>query len=325
MAFALKVPFDKKKLALAREQFHAWWEGQPFDPEAALAKVEAQLVEQSANDALNDASAEDLFEYELPARLKALSVLWGEGRIRPGDSPAEALEPARLGLAPDGVLCMLSPGLAAPVAAIAAAHSGKLDVFEWREETFAALKHGVHEAKLDDRVSIARIDVEAHVFPVNHYDGLLSVDDFAYSGYPPHLAQQIMKCLKPGACAVVEAYAGLPSQALATAFASSFAEPQIRAHGDLLKFFNDVGLVVETDEDITEEFLGFARGGFKRLSESLAEAGKLEVHAAQELAWEAEAWRMRMKLMAQKRLERRRFVLRKPADPQAENANAPEG
>jgi hypothetical protein len=48
----------------------------------------------------------------------------------------------------------------------------------------------------------------------------------------------------------------------------------------------------------------------------------LEPAAARELAWEAEAWRMRLKLLAQRRLERRRFVLRKPQDAKA---NAPAG
>jgi cyclopropane fatty-acyl-phospholipid synthase-like methyltransferase len=149
------------------------------------------------------------------------------------------------------VLALLGPGLAAPLVAVADAHPGKIEAFEWREETFEALKHGVAKANLNDRVTVARIDLEAHVFPPNAYDGVFSTDDFAYCGYPPHLAQQIMKCLKPGACAVVETYVGLRSDELATAFASSFAEPQIRAHGDLLQFFTDAGFALEADEDLT--------------------------------------------------------------------------
>jgi hypothetical protein len=205
-------------------------------------------------------------------------------------------------------------------------------VFEWREETFEALKYGVERAKLADRVSVARIDLEAHVFTPASFDGLLSTDDFAYSGYPPHLAQQIMKSLKPGACAVVECYVGFKSDALATAFASSFAEPQIRAHGDLLQFFTDAGLALEADEDLTDEFLDTARQAFKDLGAKLQEAGAVEPATARELAWETEAWRMRLQLLAQRRLERRRFILRRPADDaapeapaQAENANAPAG
>jgi hypothetical protein len=65
------------------------------------------------------------------------------------------------------------------------------------------------------------------------------------------------------------------------------------------------------------------------LGERIAAGAKLEAAVARELAWEAEAWRMRLRLLATRRLERRRFILRKPgagADPpQAANTNAPAG
>lgn len=319
MAVALKSLFDKRQLALTRARLRAWWEGEELDEAAVAAALEAE----AANDADADAELFDEPEYEPPPRLVALAALWGENRIRPGDATADKLEPARMGLAPDGVLAVLGLGHVGPLAAVAAAHPGRIDLFEWREETLEALTCGVRKAKLDKRVSVTRIDLEAHVFTPGAYDGLLSVDDFAYCSYPPHLAQQIMKCLKPGACAVVESYVGLRAAELATAFASSFAEPHIRAHGDLLQFFVDAGLVVEADEDLTEEFLDAARQSFKQLGERLTQAGNLEPAAARELAWEAEAWRMRLKLLAQRRLERRRFILRRPAEDQAGNENAP--
>lgn len=327
---ALNALFDKRRLALTRARLRAWWEGEAFDEAAAMAEIEAGVV---ANDDAPD--PDELFdepEFDLSPRLSALGLLWGEGRVRPGDSTADGLEPARIGLAPDGVLAVLGPGLVGPLEAVAAAHPGKIDALEWREETFEALKYGVKKARLEVRISVARIDLEAHVFAPGIFDGLLSIDDFAYSGYPPHLASQVMKSLKPNACAVVECYVGFKSEELATAFASSFAEPQIRAHGDLLQFFKDAGFALEADEDLTEEFLDTARQAFKALGEKLAAAGAVEPAAARELAWEAEAWRMRLKLLTQRRLERRRFILRKPVDGpaapepvQAENANAPAG
>jgi hypothetical protein len=330
MAAALNPLFDKRRLALTRARLRAWWEGEAFDEAAAVAAIETKLA--AANDAADTGGGaeSELFDepgFEPPPRLVALATLWGEGRVRPGEATADGLEPARIGLAPDGVLAVLGPGLAAPLIAIADAHAGKIEAFEWREETFEALKHGVVKANLTDRVSVARIDLEAHVFTPGVYDGVLSIDDFAYCGYPPHLAQQLMKCLKPGACAVVETYVGLRGEELTTAFASSFAEPQIRGHGDLVQFFIHAGLTVEADEDLTDEFLHTARQAFKSLGERLAGSDKIEPAAARELAWEAEAWRMRLKLLAQRRLERRRFILRKPGEaaPQAGNENAPAG
>ncbi len=323
MALALKALFDKRSRAMTRAKLRAWWEGESFDEAAALAEIAANDPG-GADDELFDPP-----EFDMPPRLAALGVLWGAGRVRPGDDAADALEPARLGATGEGRIAVLGPGLHAPVAAFASAHAGPIDVFEWREETVDALKHGVLCAKLDARVTVTRIDLEAHVWTPASFDGLWSVDDFAYCAFPPHLAQQIMKALKPGACAVVDAYVGVRCAEFATAFASSFAEPQIRAHGDVLQVFADTGLVLEADEDLTDEFLETARRNFKQLAEGMAEAAKLDVAAVRELAWEAEAWRMRLKLLTQRRLERRRFVLRKPAEdgPQAEaeNANAPAG
>lgn len=315
MALAVKGLFDKRKVALARARFHAWWEGEAFDEAAAQAAIEA-----AANDAPKadvNSTEDELFDalpFDMPARLTALAAIWGEGRVRPGDDASEKFEPARLGIAPEGVLAVLGPGLEAPLTAIAGAHPGKIEAFEWRDETFEALKHGLAKAKLVERIGLARVDLEAHVFPLAFYDGLISFDDFAYCGHPPFLALQIVKCLKPGAAAIVECYVGLKCAEFPTAFASAFAEPQIRAHGDLLQVFGDAGLALESDEDLTDEFLGVARAGFKRLGDVLTNNAKLDVAAMRELAWEAEAWRVRMKLLSQRRLERRRFILRRPAE-----------
>ncbi|MBY0564678.1 MAG: hypothetical protein K2P58_10870 [Hyphomonadaceae bacterium] len=316
MAVALKTLLDKRKLALMRARFAAWWEGEAFDETAAAAEIEAQLVAandrtEGADDALFDAPP-----FELPPRLAALSLLWGDDHVRP-ILETDAFDPAATGLTPDGVLALLGPGVVGPIKVIARAHPGRIEAFEWREETIDALRRGVATSKLDAKVSVTRIDLEAHVFTPNRFDAILSVDDFAYCSYPPHLVQQLMKSLKPGACALVESYTGLPTRALATAFASSFAEPHIRAHGDLRQFFIDVGFSIEADDDLTEPFLTAAKDGFKRLSERLADAGDLDVLTARELAWEVEAWRARMTLLTQRRLERRRFTLRKPGTMEA--------
>src|SRR5688572_30323814 len=286
---AKKSLFDKRKVALTKARLRAWWAGAEFDSEAAAAEIDAQLAANDlggADDALFDEP-----EFDLPPRLTALATLWGEGRLRPGDDTADGLEPARIGVAADGVLAVWGPGLGGPVIAIAAAHPGPIEVFEWREESIEALNSQLRKARLSNRVTVTKIDLDAHVWPAAHYDGLWSVDDFAYVGFAPHLAGQVYKSLKPGACAVVEAYVGLPNPELKTAFASSFAEPQIRAHGDVLQTFIDHGLLVEADEDVTDEFLDLARAGFKRLESALLDAANFDPLMARELAWEAEAWR----------------------------------
>jgi hypothetical protein len=309
-AAAANSLFDKRKMALAKARFRAWWEGEQFDEDAALAALEAQAV--AANENSSDDLDDELFDFQTPPRLSALQLLWGAGRIRPGEDGGDGLESARLGLAEGGVLALLGPGLVGPIAAVAEKHPGRIDVFEWREEVIDTLKHGVNSAIFADRINTACIDLEAFTLSPSVYDGIFSTDDFAYSSYPPHLAQQIMKGLRPGACAVIETYVGFKAAEFATAFAASFAEPHIRPHGDIVKFLTDTGLVVESDEDITDEFLALARTSFLGLGEKLADAAKLSVAAARELAWEAEAWKMRLRLLAQCRLQRRRIVVRRP-------------
>jgi cyclopropane fatty-acyl-phospholipid synthase-like methyltransferase len=309
MAAVVKTFFDKRKLALAKAKFRAWWEGDAFNEEAALAAIESAANDAGdADGALFDAPVE-----APPPRLTALGLIWGEGRIRPGDAGDEANSLAALKLKPEGVLALLGPGGAAPTLVMAEAHPGRIEVFEWREEAIAPLKHAIAKAKLDARVSITRIDLEAHVFTPQSFDALISIDDFAYSGYAPHLAQQIFKGLKPGACASIDAYVGEKSPALATAFATSFAEPQIRPHRDVVQVLTDVGFTLTSDDAITEAFLVLARGGFPRLSEQMQSVAGLDVRAAQELAWEVEAWRVRMHLLAKRRLERRRLTVKRPA------------
>jgi cyclopropane fatty-acyl-phospholipid synthase-like methyltransferase len=313
MAAGLSALFDQRKLALTRARLHAWWEGEAFDEAAALAAIAEKLKAADQNGP--SGADQELFDEPplgLPPRLLALAALWGEGRIRPGDAAAETEALAALGLGADGVLAVLGAGHAAPLIALASTHAGKIEAFEWREETLEALQYGVRKARLEARVSVVRIDLEAHVFTPEAYDGLISIDDFAYCGYPPHLAHQIVKCLKPGAPALLDCYVGLRGQELATAFASSFAEPQIRSQAELLQFFTDSGLTLESEDDITGAFMACARQGFKDLAGRLNEK-MLEPAAARELAWEAEAWRMRLKLLGQRRLERRRFLVRKPA------------
>src|SRR5262249_4208879 len=135
-ASPLKVLFDKRKMALTRAKLRAWWEGEAYDEAAAVAAFEAE----AANDSEKPIEGADdhLFDeppYELPARLTALAALWGDGRVRPGDSSAEAAAVARLGIGVEGALALVSPGLAAPVATLAEKHVGKIQVFEWRDET----------------------------------------------------------------------------------------------------------------------------------------------------------------------------------------------
>lgn len=312
---ALKLPLpklDKRGVAMARARFAAWWEGADFDPSAAEAMIEARLAADAANDPGADG---DLFKLDAPPfdlRLDALQRIWGEGRVFPGDAGVEATLPTKLGLSTTASLAVFGPGLVAPVQAFSTSHLGEMKVYEWREETHALLRHGVAKAGLDKRVSVATVDLETFSPPVGTLDGVISCDEFTYADNGPRLAQQIAKALKPKASAVIDCYAALPGGDLSSAFATSFLEPHLRAAGDIAGYFTEAGLTVVTHDDVTEEHLAAAREGFKRLADALASGTPLQPGAGRELAWEAEAWRVRMRLLATRRLERRRILVTRP-------------
>ena len=311
MALNLPLPkLDKRGVAIARARFAAWWEGADFDPAAAEAAFEAQAA------AANDAGVEaELFKLEAPPvdlRLEALQRIWGEGRILPGDAAVEATFPTKLELSTTAQLAVFGPGLAAPVAALAQTHLGELKVSEWREETQPHLKFGLAKAGLAKRIAVAAIDLETFAAPVASFEGLVSFDDFTYADNSARRAQQIAKALKPKASAIIETYAALPGGDLSPAFATAFSEPHLRASGDIQNLLSETGLTIVSHDDVTEAHLVNARAGFQRLADALAEGPPLPPGAGRELAWEAEAWRVRMRLLATRRLERRRLHVTRP-------------
>jgi len=298
---ALAGLLDKRKLAAARARFKAWWEGVEFDP-ATIA----------ANDSDLDGELFDAMEPERGARLEALELLWGEGRIAPGEDGEDAMAPAHLGLGAGAMLAVLGPGLEAPLKALAGACDAQISAFEWREETVARLGWGVTRARLSQRIAASRIDLEAHVFQPEAFDGVWSRDEFSFADEPARFAHQIARCLKPDACALIEFYAGVPDPKVGPAFASSFAEPQIRAAGDISHFISEQGLRVEATDDVTPAHLAVARQAFGKLEGLLKEAGGVDPAVARELAWETESWRTRIGLLSHHKLERIRIIARRP-------------
>lgn len=309
MALKLALPaLDKRGVALARARLNAWWNGAAFDEADAKAAIEAAM-----ESAANDAGVEgDLFGLEsVPEdpRLDALQRIWGKGRVGPGDDAAEAAYPVKLSLPASATLALFGPGLSAPVAAIAQAHLGDIRVFEWREETQASLRRGVTLAKLDKRVTVSAVDLETFSAPSEAFDGLVSFDDFSHADNAARLAQQITRALKPKATAVIETYCGVPGTDIAAGFASAFCEPQVRPADAIAALLEDAGLRVDANDDITDAHIEMAKAGFRRLADALKEATALSPGAGRELAWESEAWRVRIRLLAARRLERRCFTV----------------
>jgi hypothetical protein len=295
---AKKVLFDKRSLALSAARLKAWWEGAPFD----AAAFEAQF-EPAPPVAANDA-AEDLFEPERDQRLAALQLVWGEGRLAPGDDTIDELAPARLAAPDGGALAVFGPGLARPVISLAPGWAGAIAVYEWRKETRAALTAGLKAAGLAERVAVHPFDLETGHIGDETLDGLISTDDFTYCENPSRLAVQFARALKPGCGGLIEAYAAAPGPDVAPGFASAFAEPQLHTAAKIGELLFEAGFRIEEDEDLTALHAEWARAGIQRLKASLA-APSLSARGLQELAWEMETWRARLRLLDAGRMQRR--------------------
>jgi hypothetical protein len=297
------LPLDKRRMAIAVARLKAWWDGKELDDQA---------VEQIADAVMKSPASElDLFE-DAPllddVRLDALSRIWGPGRITPGEDSVDALHASRIGAPATATLAVFGPGLAAPIRALAACHPGPMQVFEWRDETQAALREGLAAAKLDKRVSLACIDLETFNAPKAAFDGLISIDELTYADNAARFVQQAARALKSNAAAVFECYCGAPGPDAAAAFATAFAEPHLRLEQDVLDALETAGFRIDSSEDLTEEHESLARAGFRRLATALKDAAGMDPVGARELSWEAQAWRARVKLLNERRLERRQFL-----------------
>jgi SAM-dependent methyltransferase len=293
---------SKRDLAIAKAKLSAWWQGAEFDPASVV--VDADPAPEK-----DDAAEDLLFEGDDPShsepRLAALQRFWGEGRLSPGDSAAEALLPVRAGVPASGLLGVFGPGLVGPVSAMAVAHPGQIQTYDWRDIAVPGLLAGIKRGGLRSRVKAQLFDLETSALQADSLDGVVCLDAFSYCGHPARLAVQLAKALKPGCGAVIETYVGQPGPHLAAGFASAFLEPQIVAAETLTELLFEAGLRIESDDDITAEHLDLARAGMRRLAESLSDPPPLTALALREIAWEAETWRARKAMLSANVLARR--------------------
>lgn len=295
---AAKPLLDKRAVALAGAKFRAWWDGASYDEAAVLAALDKPPEPESP-----DLTGE-LFDSPADARLSALQRIWGEGRLAPDTAPAlvEAGEGATVAL--------LGPGLAGAAAQYAG--YATLHIHEWRNETLEALKAGLAQAGLE-RAQLAAFDLDLTTLPTETYDAVVSFDEFTYASNPARLALQIARTLKPGAKAVIEAYAGAAGPDLAAAFASAFAEPQLHPRSTLTHAMGEAGLDIESDEDISTAHIAAARKAFETFTERSAAGKPPTALELREVGWEIATWRARLHALALGRIQRHRFVVHRRA------------
>lgn len=292
-------------LHLLKRRFTAWWEGEPFD----LDLVREELATHEAN---HQAEMPLAAELTLDPRLSALELLWGKGRIAPGDEDEDQeFVQAIASLLPDGRLLAIGPGLDAPLLPILHLERPVL-IREWRHGIIDALRSRLPAyGDMISQLDLETIKLEEGIA------GLFTWECFLYAPDKVRLLARAARALQPGGHWVAMDYCGAPSPFLAAAFASSFAEPHLCPEPELRTLIEAAGLEIVEAKDVSDRKLAQLRSAFARIGDQLeslsgALGGPDAVARAHEYSWEIQAWRARSELLATGRISVFQFVLRKP-------------
>jgi len=263
-------------------------EPQP-EPEApALAEV----VEAAAPAAVESADA-------CAMRIQALETLWGEGRFAPGSTDLDtklldavlehADKPGDIGfIGADGALL-----------GAFAARSDRLGVAaEWRGGCVARLQD------LAPKATVSACDIDRpKCFPDHALEGLVSIEAFAYSDHKAGLVSRAHRSLSDTGRWIFLDTTRTTNKTPPEAFASAWAEPQLTSADEIEELLTLAGFRSLRKVAMTEMVLDAARAGYAHLSSVLEAAatnglaGREGALFLQELAWEAQSWRARIRAL----------------------------
>jgi hypothetical protein len=232
-------------------------------------------------------------------RLQALETLWGEGRFAPGSTELDtrlldavlenADKPGDIGfIGADGALL-----------GAFASRSDRLGVAaEWRGGCVARLQD------LAPKAVVSACDIDRpKCFPDHALEGLVSIEAFAYSDHKAGLVSRAHRSLSDTGRWVFLDTTRTTNKTPPEAFASAWAEPQLTTSDEIEELLTLAGFRSVRKIAATETVLDAARAGYAHLSSVLEAAatnglaGREGALFLQELAWEAQSWRARIRAL----------------------------
>jgi surface antigen len=232
-------------------------------------------------------------------RLNALETLWGDGRVAPGSFAIDtrmldaALElanrPGDIGfIGADGALLQ----------AFAAQSDRKAVAVEWRAACVARLGEIVPQAE----VSLAEVD-RPRSFPEGALPAVISVEAFAYSDHKAGLVGRIFRALDSEGRWVFLDTTRRTKKTPPQAFASAWAEPQLATNDEIEELLMLAGFKTVRRVSVGSQVINAAKQGYANLAQVLESAvsgglaGREGALFLQELAWEAQSWRARVRAL----------------------------
>ncbi|MET0547366.1 MAG: class I SAM-dependent methyltransferase [Caulobacterales bacterium] len=302
--------------ARASMRLKAWWNGESIAPDAIEAAIRKRLAERAM---IRAAGA----QVEVPARVKALQLVWGEGRISVAPPQEAEQDLAALVLPPKSNIALIGGGVSEPAMELIKNNDFSVTMFEWRGACLAPARRRVAVAGLADRVNVESFDLDAGLLPDNAFDAVISRDELVFCFEKKRLVRRIHQGLKPGGVWLGHELTGAQDRLNQTAFATAWADPQLWDEEQLKPLFDERGFVLAEESDESETLRKALRAGLEKLADAVDVLAR-QAHAAdgeplmqlKELGWEAEATRARARALADGSLRRWRFLLRKP-DPNA--------
>jgi hypothetical protein len=269
---------------------------------AAAEVVEAAKAEAAAAKPVNlvvEAAMRGVKSDAMSVRVKALETLWGEGRLAPGSADIDskmldaALEQA------DGLGAV---GFLAADGALLKAFTGRSErealVAEWRDGYIARVQELAPTARIE-RCELDR----PRALGEGKLEALVSLEAFAFADHKNGLVLRAHRALAPNGRWVILETTRNTSRTPAEAFASAWAEPQLATADDVEEVLKLTGFASVQKISITDLVLDAARLGYQRLASELETAAKSGMAGRegalflQELAWEAQSWRARVRAL----------------------------
>ena len=243
-------------------------------------------------------------------RIRALETLWGEGRLSPGSFALDThMIDAALELADRSGAIGFIGADASLLNAFAAQSDRKPIANEWRAACVSRLNQLVANAAF----TVSEVD-RPRGFQDGALPAIVSVEAFAYSDHKAGLVGRVFRALDAGGRWVFVDTTRRTKKTPPQAFASAWAEPQLATNDEIEELLALAGFKTIRRASVADLVLSAAKQGYANLTqvvESTAGSGLSGREGAlflQELAWEAQSWRARMRALEGGALEMNLWV-----------------
>jgi len=291
-----------KPEAKAPEKPAAKAEEKPEAKPEAKAEAKPEPVKKAAPevvDAFEAATPEPQPAGDSEIRIKALETLWGEGRLAPGSImlDAQLLDAVLDQTDKQGDVGFIGVD-GALLSGFASRSERKALAAEWRPGCLTRVK------ELAPKADITACDIDRpRSFAEHSLEGVVSFEAFAYADHKAGLVGRVYRSLTGTGRWVFLDTTRTTKKTPPEAFASAWAEPQLATADEIEELLTLAGFGSVQKLPMTGLVLQAAREGYAQLSQVLENAtqsglaGREGARFLQELAWEAQSWRARMRAL----------------------------